>query len=104
MGSRNERNIPPLELPNEETATKNKHKASLLNEFFAKQSRMDMGSIQLPTLIKDRYDVPELTSITVTGRETLSILNKLKVHKSCGPDVTEQNIKANSHLNSGTID
>ena len=92
MGSRNERNIPPLELPNGETAAENKHKASLLNEFFAKQSRMGIGSIQLPTIIKDRDDVPELTSITVTERETLSILNKLKVHKSCGPDMLPNKI------------
>ena len=84
--SKKDRSIPPLEKPNGETVTDNRQKATLLNDYFAAHSRLDISLNQTPTPIQSRHDVMPLMEITVTERETLSILNSLDTHKSCGID------------------
>ena len=92
IGSRNDRIIPPLELPNGETVTENEQKATLLNNFFAKHSRQDVTSKQTPIISKTLDNIPTLETVTVTERETLLILNRLDEHKSCGPDMLPNKI------------
>ena len=77
--------IPPLLKPDGETASDDKEKADLLNEFFASQTRLDSSSSKTFPTTQTQL-VPTLDRIEATEREVLSILNSLNPNKSTGPD------------------
>ena len=63
-----------------------KHKAQLLNDYFASQTRLDVTTVtRIPQTTHTR-SVPALDNIVVSEREVLSILNALDPNKSTGPD------------------
>ena len=79
--------IPPLDTPDGETITDEQHKANLLNDNFASQTKLGetpaLPNIDMNT---DVGPVPALSQITVEEQEVLKLLNSLDVHKSTGPD------------------
>ena len=77
--------IPPLLATDGSITTDDKDKATLLNEHFAKQSRLEVNDEYNPRTDNART-VPSLNSIITTPREVLKILNSLDSNKSCGPD------------------
>ena len=80
--------IPRLIQPDGETVSDDKHKAQILNDYFASQTRLDVTTVtRIPQTTHTR-SVPALDNIVVSEREVLSILNALDPNKSTGPDET----------------
>ena len=87
-GRTHDNTIPPLEGPNGDILTDDYAKATLLNDYFARQSTLDItDTLTLPT---DNHSiaapVPTLNEIKTSEREVLQILNSLDCNKSTGPD------------------
>ena len=80
--------IPPLEGPDGELAIDDLKKATLLNDFFAKQAKTDENKTSSRFIKgnKDTLAVPTLGKITTSEKEVLKILNSLDANKSTGPD------------------
>ena len=86
-GKRHDQEIPPLETIDGQIQTDNTDKASLLNNFFAAQSTIDISDDAhsiLPT--PQRTSIPTLSSIQVSSQEVLKALNSLDPNKTTGPD------------------
>ena len=78
--------IPPLIQSDGETVSDDKHKAQILNDYFASQTRLDVITVtRIPQTTHTR-SVPALENVVVSEREVLSILNALDPNKSTGPD------------------
>ena len=79
--------IPPLQGPDGNTTTNDYDKATLLNDYFAAQSTLNVPNDQEPpSSPTDRPPVPTLDNITTDEHEVLAVLNSLDPHKSTGPD------------------
>ena len=77
--------IPPLESDNGDVINDDTEKATLLNDYFAAQSTLNIPDTQQPPA-HDAPDAPTLENITTTEQEVLNILNSLDGNKSTGPD------------------
>ena len=80
--------IPPLEGTNGDTLTDDYQKATLLNDYFASQSTVDITDAHTLPLqpTTNTTPVPTLSEITTSEREVLQLLNSLDSNKSTGPD------------------
>ena len=86
MGHTRNYNIPPVYSRDGTLMTNDDDKATILNEHFAAQSRLDIdNSRAIP--IRDRPAIPVLDNITAHPGEVLSLLNALDLNKACGPDM-----------------
>lgn len=78
-------NIPPL-IHNGLPTTDDLTKATILNQHFAKQTRLDIQEKLIPNITPPRNPIPSLSEVQVTELEVLKILNSLDINKSSGPD------------------
>ena len=85
-GRKQNHSIPPLETADRQTLTDDKDKATLLNQFFAAQSNLNIPDTQPIHATPQNLLAPTLSTINVTGPEILKILNSLDANKSTGPD------------------
>ena len=78
--------IPPL-LEDGSVLTDDQEKATLLNDYFARQSTLDIPDARLPPPnTADTSPATTLEQITTNEHEVLQILNSLNPNKSTGPD------------------
>ena len=78
--------IPPLEGPTGDILTDDHEKTTLLNDYFANQSKIDIPNTHTIAKNQEEPQVPTLRKITTSEREVLHILNRLDANKSTGPD------------------
>ena len=86
IGRNNRQTIPPLVQLDGTIATDDDHKATLLNNHFANQSRLNADDDRNPLANDNRRPVPSIDTINVASREVLDMLNSLDPNKSCGSD------------------
>ena len=84
-GQTRDDHIPPLQTDNGDIINDDVEKASLLNNYFAAQSTLNIPDTQEPPL-HNMPEAPSLESITTTEQEVLRMLNSLDSNKSTGPD------------------
>ena len=78
--------IPPL-ITKDGTPVSNEYdKATIFNEHFAEQTRLETHDKSLPPLDPPSTSIPQLAEVQVTEHEVLKILNSLDTNKSSGPD------------------
>ena len=61
-------------------------KATILNNHFASQTRLDTHDLQMPDIPISVPPIPSLSEVQVTEPEVLKILNSLDINKTTGPD------------------
>ena len=86
IGKKGNHTIPPLISQDATPITDEDDKATILNEHFASQTRLDTHDRDLPRLDPPSHSFPQLAEAQVTEQEVLQILNTLDVNKSSGPD------------------
>ena len=86
IGKKGNHTIPPLISQDGTPITDEYDKATILNEHFASQTRLDTHDRDLPRLDPPSHSFPQLAEVQVTEQEVLQILNTLDVNKSSGPD------------------
>lgn len=79
--------IPPLEGPDGKILADDYEKATLFNDYFANQAKLDIPITHtIPQNNIRHTSVPTLGVIETSEREVLRILNSLDANKSTGPD------------------
>lgn len=66
------------------TATTDKQKAELLNEYFSKQSNVEESNINLPNL--NKVTDHSLNQITISEQDVRDAISLIDPSKACGPD------------------
>ena len=85
MGRTGNQTLPPLVQVDGTTVIHDDQKATLLNNHFAQQSRLDVDDNRNP-LAHNNRSVHAMEPIKVSPREVLDMLNSLETNKSCGSD------------------
>ena len=96
-------NIPPLIRHDGTPITDDLDKATILNQHFADQTRLDIQDKHIPTITPPRAPVPSLAEVQVTEPEVLYILNGLDANKSSGPDKIPTNFRMCALLIAGPL-
>ena len=78
--------IPPLISQDGTPITEDLDKATILNDHFASQTRLDTKDKQIPHIPPPSTPIPSLSEVQATEPEVLKILNSLNINKSSGPD------------------
>ena len=86
IGKKTNHVIPPLISQDGTPITDEYDKATILNEHFASQTRLDTHDRDIPLLDPLSHSFPKLAEVQVTELEVLQILNTLDTNKSSGPD------------------
>ena len=85
IGKKGKHVMPPLISQDGTPITDEYDKATILNEHFANQARLNTHDKDLPQLHSPTH-VPHLMEVQVTEQEVLKMLNSLDTNKSAGPD------------------
>ena len=85
-GRTKDTSIPPLTTTDQIVINDNLDKANIFNTFFASQSKLNMEEPDVIETEPSRPTIPELSPFEFTERDVLNELNRLKPHKSTGPD------------------
>ena len=78
--------IPPLINQDGTPLTDEQDKATILNDHFINQTRLDTQDKDIPRLNDPIFSFPQLVEVQVTEHEALKILNSLDASKSSGLD------------------
>ena len=86
MGKSVARRMPPLIAHDGTPITDEYDKATILNDYFASQTRLETHGRQVPTIMPPFPPIAALSEVRVTEPEVLKILNGLDINKSSGSD------------------
>ena len=86
IGKKVKHSVPPLINQDGTPITEDQDKATILNDHFINQTRLDTHDLDIPQLNSPIFSFPQLAGVQVTEHEVLKFLNSLDVSKSSGPD------------------